>query len=724
MTRWTKFIARFLIGLTVLVGLNWGLQASAQFRLPRIPKIPVNIPVNIPGLEDLLSKDPALTTSIEDAQQEIPFLDSYNPSQYKAMRLLPRTKTNGFLAQAGDYLFNSQSYCLKAGTHGPGSGDGYLYAPLKGSAADIIQNVLRRSVDHPDIPQRQVQVLLWAIIAQTDLASLPGDRLRVAKTLLSDDEFSRLSRGALGEIPDKLLQRALRELPPVAQEVFKANARIRSTITRANSTFEDLERIAVLLGEPPMGENSRNVPVQRWSYNPDGYFVRYLPSGYSKTEMHVTVPEPIQLTRDTQGRITALTDPIGNRIEIGYDDTIAPLAISRDSGISGYALKSIRMIRDELLPPEEILSFDQTWSDQGWTLVGVPAGGGSPQGGTRYTSASSRYQQAVAYQQQQTKVFKQVEIASNSKALKDLADVYHLKQAIESAIAPPTNTWKSDQLALLTHAWQYQLCRHAGACSAVAHQPGKTLLASANGIYLAQDDSIMPGSSGGTPTPPDGSGGTPIDPSDGAAVPGNTGKQRLGESSRPVPEDEIPPEKDPPCQQVARELAGAKRTQAVFNDPQVRDLAHFYDLTGFEYNKVVKEVIAQQRDQGDAYEFNEANRKAAIDALTADEETGGSKIEIGASTSPYDCKITMIPENRQEFVNEGEAGAIWDAYHAHEQVHEKTCNQERDPDGDKFPENPDGYIDYMYDIDNYSQNEVDAYQVAIDYLQRWLDKNC
>lgn len=703
--------------MAALLGLNWGLQAAAQFPpIPDIPDIPQEIPAEALGLDELLQKEPALTTSLEDAQQEIPFLDDYTPPHSKALRLLPRTETNGFQAQPGDYTFHSQSYCLRAGTHVPGRGDGYLYAPLKGEAADVIQNVLQRSVDHPEIRQEQVQMLLWAIIAQTDLTALPGVRGQVAQTLLTDGEREQLSGRALGPIPNELLQQALQALPPIAQQVFEANAEIRDTITEANSTFEDLEEIAVLLGEPTASDDGRQVPVQRWSYHPEGYFVRYFPAGYAQTRMQVSVPPPIDLTRDDQGRITALTDSLGNRIEVEYDDRVAPLTVSGDEAVSGYAFRTIHMTRRERLVPDDGLSFDETWQGQGWTLVGTPAGNGQVSGAERYTGASSRYQQAVAYQQQQANAFNQVDIASNGAALQDLADVYHLKQAIDAVITPPANTWKADQLALLTQAWQYQLCRHGGACSPIADQSRESLMASANNIYLAQANQTTPG-------------GTAVDPSDGAAVPGNTGKQRLGKSSRPVPEDEIPPEEDPECEQLREELEGLKQVQATFEDKRIKQLARRNDLnTGDEYYDLVKEVIAQKRSQGDDYTFSPDNQRAAVraarntDAATGD--TAGEQLPVGGSTDRDTCEITLHPDTKQAFINRGEPGAIYDAIKIHEEVHASTCHRLRDPNGDGAVDNPEGYRDYMRDIDNYSRNEIEAYQATIDRLQRELDEKC
>ena len=39
------------------------------------------------------------------------------------------------------------------------------------------------------------------------------------------------------------------------------------------------------------GAGSREVPSGRWSNHPDGYHVRYLPSGYSSTKVDIWVPQ-------------------------------------------------------------------------------------------------------------------------------------------------------------------------------------------------------------------------------------------------------------------------------------------------------------------------------------------------------------------------------------------------------------------------------------------------
>jgi hypothetical protein len=57
------------------------------------------------------------------------------------------------------------------------------------------------------------------------------------------------------------------------------------------TSFVDLGRVAVLSGMVPMGEASQQVPSGRWSLHPAGYYVRYIPSGYSSTRVEVWVPQ-------------------------------------------------------------------------------------------------------------------------------------------------------------------------------------------------------------------------------------------------------------------------------------------------------------------------------------------------------------------------------------------------------------------------------------------------
>ena len=108
-----------------------------------------------------------ITTSLPDAKWGDASKDGFTPrEESRSLMTLQRTPNGGFVLQPGYYQLQTQSYCLKAGTHGPGGGDGYLFAPPKGPAEDAVMTILRSSVQHPEIVQQDIQVLLWAIIAR------------------------------------------------------------------------------------------------------------------------------------------------------------------------------------------------------------------------------------------------------------------------------------------------------------------------------------------------------------------------------------------------------------------------------------------------------------------------------------------------------------------------------------------------------------------------------
>jgi hypothetical protein len=204
---------------------------------------------------------------------------------------LQRTPNGGFVLQPGYYEMHTQSYCLKAGTHGPGGGDGYIYAPTAGPAEDAVISILRNSVQHPEIDQHSVQTLLWAIIARAKFEDLSAEHKATAARLLTPRQLAQLNRSALDMVPGPALDRALSSMPPLVRQVVQAEAELRRLLTNPGTPFQELERVAVLAGMAPPGEGSRAVPSGRWSLHPDGYYVRYIPRGYSYTVTEIFVPQ-------------------------------------------------------------------------------------------------------------------------------------------------------------------------------------------------------------------------------------------------------------------------------------------------------------------------------------------------------------------------------------------------------------------------------------------------
>ena len=135
------------------------------------------------GAVDNLYNKPPITTELRDAKWAVDSLDNFMPRESKrGMATLQRTPNGGFVLQPGYYEMHTQSYCLKAGTHGPGGGDGYLFAPPKGPAEEAVMTIVRNSVNHPEIEQHDIEPLVFQ--CSYGLAEPAGARQRYGLIVL------------------------------------------------------------------------------------------------------------------------------------------------------------------------------------------------------------------------------------------------------------------------------------------------------------------------------------------------------------------------------------------------------------------------------------------------------------------------------------------------------------------------------------------------------------
>lgn len=256
------------------------------------------------AVPDLL-EEKNITTSIDDAYPVAFWLSSLNdrtpvePENYNAP-LSP-----------GYYTMTVQSYCLKAGTHGPTKGNGHLVAPIKGKRDDLVINILTRSVDHPEIEQHDIQLLLWSIIYGAKFTDLePGLQMRV-RPLMTEAEIADLSIG-IKDVP-------LDILPSELKETAQFYKNLRGKLTDPSSSYQDIENMAVIPGAPPSDMLKKNVDPGNWAYIGDGFYMRIMPEWYSKSILELYRPGNVNVTRDNLQRITSL-DRDGYKTEIAYQD--------------------------------------------------------------------------------------------------------------------------------------------------------------------------------------------------------------------------------------------------------------------------------------------------------------------------------------------------------------------------------------------------------------------
>ncbi|KXK47193.1 MAG: hypothetical protein UZ05_CHB002002261 [Chlorobi bacterium OLB5] len=292
-----------------------------------------------------------ITTSIDDALPVTfwvsdidEYYDPVEPADYNAP-LGP-----------GYYRMTVQSYCLKAGTHGPTKGSGHLIAPIKGKLDNLVTNILNRSAEHPQIAQKDIQLLLWSIIYGAKFTDLnPELQLRV-KPLLTPAEIAELSVG-ISDMPLDLL-------PDEVRSTAKFYKDLRGKITDPSSNFEDIESMAVLTGEAPSNMMKKQIDPGNWAYIGDGFYMRMMPITYSHSILELYRPQSVNITRDDKGRIT-LFEKDGNRIEISFIDEPGSDVLKADDGkyYPIYRFKSVKYIGTN--PGEEDITENFGWMIRG-----------------------------------------------------------------------------------------------------------------------------------------------------------------------------------------------------------------------------------------------------------------------------------------------------------------------------------------------------------------------
>jgi hypothetical protein len=256
-----------------------------------------------------------------------------------------------------------ESYCLRIASRGPVGGDGYLNAPLKGGRAAIVRSILQNTWRHPEIPQRTIQLVIWAILARAEYNDLRPDLQAAARALLTAAEIKSIGRSPWDALDTSLGRRAIAGLPAPARQALRAERNLRDMLRRANYTYEDFERLAMT----PIGADEptrREVPRGRWMHHPDGFLIRYLPRGYTSTRVEILVPHAYTVRRDRIGRILSIADGRGNRTETEYDDTVAPLNVPGEPRLKGFAFRVIRVTAQGPNGPET-----HEIRGRGWTFV-------------------------------------------------------------------------------------------------------------------------------------------------------------------------------------------------------------------------------------------------------------------------------------------------------------------------------------------------------------------
>ena len=181
------------------------------------------------SLKRVIEKPKPVTTAFRDADtNSVQIEEQLLTSQPRSLFSVPRSAYGNYILSPGFYEGDFKSFCLHPGTHGPSEGDGYLYAPLKGSRKDIIETILRNSESHRSIPQKEVQLLVWAVISNANFKDLSSQLKMTASQLLTANQLYTLNGGALGLIPRDVSAQLTQRLPSSVRHIIQAENNIRN----------------------------------------------------------------------------------------------------------------------------------------------------------------------------------------------------------------------------------------------------------------------------------------------------------------------------------------------------------------------------------------------------------------------------------------------------------------------------------------------------------------
>lgn len=277
----------FSISIVAFLLLQY-VPVSAQFKAKDLLKKAEKI--SLPEI-NLFKQPEPITTSFKDVDAT----GSLDPSFGNNEKYLPFDTLDfcpdGFVLRPGFFEATLQSFCMRAGTPSPTKGDGYMNAPLQGPTADIVNHILWNYPFYPKVTQREVQVLLWTIIAKTPYDDYSHGAKETVNILLSANDIKKLKKaGTQAEIRDEIFNSEIIKMPKGLQAILKAENGIRKLAKNGSNDYDAYERMAIAGGIVP--DNKQVVSKGRWTYIKDkNYYIRYFPKGYKEVWVQLYVPE-------------------------------------------------------------------------------------------------------------------------------------------------------------------------------------------------------------------------------------------------------------------------------------------------------------------------------------------------------------------------------------------------------------------------------------------------
>lgn len=250
-----------------------------------------------PGVGD--PKTALISTGLSDAIHLDTLPSTVDPQAFRPLMNLDRTDDGAFILKAGIYEAYLQSYALDAGDVNASKPGGYYPAPIKGKKAKILTALLKYAELHADVPQGDIQQLVWAVVGGLDLERMNPAVQQTAARIFPQDILKQMQ----GAAQAKAFQDALMNM--LNQRLAKDKT-AQQNLGKMNDAMKQIQQQTAALPPTFKSEADADAPVARgtWAQMPGGFFVRYLPDGYMKTRVQVVVPDKAIEQADPKAPLT------------------------------------------------------------------------------------------------------------------------------------------------------------------------------------------------------------------------------------------------------------------------------------------------------------------------------------------------------------------------------------------------------------------------------------
>lgn len=217
----------------------------------------------------------------------------------RSLMELPQTQDGGFVLAPGFYETEFKTYCLQPGTPDPRPGDAYLQGPVTGKRKEIVETVLLNSRYKTEIPQQNIQLLLWSVVSGSDFDKLSYDVRSDAAKLLTPAQVFQLKGGVGGLLKD------------ISRNIGLVHGDMQRLFELGSSSYEAYEKIAVL--REPSRVTRKGVNYDQWYKQKENYYIRYFPVSYQKVRIQLFVPANLLDSSNKYNGDYLVFDPTGQQ---------------------------------------------------------------------------------------------------------------------------------------------------------------------------------------------------------------------------------------------------------------------------------------------------------------------------------------------------------------------------------------------------------------------------